>query len=111
MATDVGRRELSVLGGEPCGPSRRALSQRIKYGASACCPRAISVGDGDETERGIAGFANRPDGGLIILPHPGNINHRASLIELPARLVCQRSIPFRYFNVATGSGLVSCGFD
>ena len=70
---------------------------------------AISVGDGDETERGIAGFANTPDGGLIVLPHPGNINNRASLIELTTRLGLPAIYPFRYF--ATSGGLISYGFD
>ena len=70
---------------------------------------AISVRDADETERGITGFADVPDGGLIVLPHPVNINNRALLIELAARLRLPAVYSFRYF--ATGGGLVSYGFD
>jgi len=47
---------------------------------------ALSVRDTDETERGIGSFAEAPDGGLIVLPHPGNIDNRALLVALTARL-------------------------
>jgi putative ABC transport system substrate-binding protein len=71
---------------------------------------AISVRDGDETERGIVEFANTtPDGGLIILPHPANISNRALLVELTARLRLPAIYPFNYF--ATSGGLISYGFD
>jgi putative ABC transport system substrate-binding protein len=70
---------------------------------------AISVRDGDETSRGIAKFAVAPDGGLIVLPHPGNVASRDLLIELTARLRLPAIYPFRYF--ATGGGLISYGFD
>ncbi|MEO6842373.1 MAG: ABC transporter substrate-binding protein [Bradyrhizobium sp.] len=69
----------------------------------------ISAVGGDETARGIAQFADTPDGGLIVLPHPGNINNRDSLIGLAARLRLPAIYPFRYF--ATGGGLASYGFD
>jgi putative ABC transport system substrate-binding protein len=70
---------------------------------------AISVRDADEIGRGIAGFANTRDGGLIVLPHPGNINNRALLIELAARFGLPAIYPFNY--IATGGGLVSYGFN
>jgi putative ABC transport system substrate-binding protein len=70
---------------------------------------ALSVRDADETERGISGFAEAPDGGLIVLPHPGNIDNRALLIALTARLRLPAIYSFRYF--ATSGGLVSYGFD
>ena len=54
-------------------------------------------------------FADTPDGGLIVLPHPVNINNRALLTELTARLRLPAIYPFNYF--ATGGGLVSYGFD
>jgi ABC-type uncharacterized transport system substrate-binding protein len=70
---------------------------------------AISVRDDDETERGVVKFADTPGGGLIVLPHPGNIRDRAMLIGLTARLGLPAIYPFRYF--AAGGGLVSYGFD
>ena len=69
----------------------------------------ISVRDGDETERGIARFANTPDAGLIVLPHPGNTSNRALLIELTARLRLPAIYPYNFF--AASGGLISYGFD
>jgi putative ABC transport system substrate-binding protein len=69
----------------------------------------ISVRDRDEAERGIAGFADTPDGGVIVLPHPLNIDNRALFIELAERLRLPTIYPFNYF--ATDGGLISYGFD
>ena len=49
------------------------------------------------------------DGGLIVLPHPVNINNRALLTELAARLRLPAIYPFNYFT--TSGGLASYGFD
>ena len=70
---------------------------------------AISVRDGADTERGITEFAGSPDGGLIVLPHPGNINNRTLLVELAARLRLPAVYSFNYFT--TSGGLLSYGFD
>jgi putative tryptophan/tyrosine transport system substrate-binding protein len=70
---------------------------------------AISVRNADETGRGIAEFANAGGGGLIVLPHPVNINNRALLTELTARLRLPAIYPFNYF--AASGGLASYGFD
>ena len=70
---------------------------------------AISSRDSDETAREIAKFADAPDSGLIVLPHPGNVSSRDLLIELTARLRLPAIYPFRYF--ATSGGLISYGFD
>jgi len=70
---------------------------------------AISIREGDDLERGIAGFAATPNGGLIFLPHPRNIDRRVALAELAARLHLPAIYPFRYF--ATDGGLMSYGFD
>jgi putative tryptophan/tyrosine transport system substrate-binding protein len=69
----------------------------------------ISAEDGNQTERGIAAFANRPNGGLIVLPHPVNFKLRALLVDLTARLRLPAIYPFRYF--ASSGGLMSYGFD
>jgi putative tryptophan/tyrosine transport system substrate-binding protein len=70
---------------------------------------AINIRESGDTERGIAGFANAPDSGLIVLPHPGNVGTRDSLIKATARLRLPAIYPFRYF--VAGGGLVSYGFD
>jgi putative ABC transport system substrate-binding protein len=69
----------------------------------------IGVRDGDETERAITRFADTPDAGLIVLPHPGNTSNRALLIELTARLRLPAIYPYNFF--ATSGGLISYGFD
>jgi putative tryptophan/tyrosine transport system substrate-binding protein len=70
---------------------------------------AIGVRNADETRRGVTEFANLPDGGMIVLPHPVNINNRALLIELAARFRLPAIYSFRYF--AADGGLISYGFD
>jgi len=70
---------------------------------------AISVRDSHEVERDILRFADSPNGGLVVLPHPANINNRALLVELTARLGVPAIYPFNYF--ATSGGLISYGFD
>ena len=70
---------------------------------------AIKAHNADETGRGIAEFANAGGDGLIVLPHPANINSRALLVELAARLHLPAIYPFNYF--AKDGGLVSYGFD
>jgi ABC-type uncharacterized transport system substrate-binding protein len=69
----------------------------------------IAIRENDDLERGITGFAATPNGGLIVLPHPRNIDRRATLSELAARLRLPAIYPFRYF--ATSGGLMSYGFD
>jgi ABC-type uncharacterized transport system substrate-binding protein len=95
-------------------PRRRMLKEFLRA-AEAVAPSlgvqmsAISVRDGDETERGITQFANTPNSGLIVLPHPGNTSNRALLVELTARLRLPAIYPYNFF--ATSGGLISYGFD
>jgi ABC-type uncharacterized transport system substrate-binding protein len=70
---------------------------------------AISVREADDLARGIAAFAGTPNGGLIVLPHPRNIDSRALLSELAAQHRLPAIYPFRYFAVS--GGLMSYGFD
>jgi putative tryptophan/tyrosine transport system substrate-binding protein len=70
---------------------------------------AINFGSRDDIARRIAEFAGTPNGGLIVLPHPGNIDMRALLNELTARLHLPAIYPFRYFAIS--GGLMSYGFD
>ena len=70
---------------------------------------AITISDNDDLDRGIAGFAAAPNGGLIVLPHPRNIERRVALSELAATYRLPAIYPFRYF--AVDGGLMSYGFD
>jgi len=69
----------------------------------------ISVEGRDDLERGIAEFAGTPNGGVIFLPHPRSIDHRAALADEAIRLRLPAIYPFRYF--AVDGGLMSYGFD
>jgi putative tryptophan/tyrosine transport system substrate-binding protein len=62
-----------------------------------------------ELESGIAAFAAKPDGGLIILPDLFNTSHRDAIIGLAARHRLPAVYPFRYF--AESGGMISDGVD
>ena len=70
---------------------------------------AVDVHDGGEIEGAVAKFADQPDGGLIVVPHPRTVANRASIIILAARHRLPAIYPFRYF--ATEGGLMSYGAD
>jgi putative ABC transport system substrate-binding protein len=70
---------------------------------------AVDIHADIEIERAIAGFASRPDGGLIVTPHPRPTANRGLIIALAARYRLPAVYPFRYF--ATEGGLMSYGPD
>jgi putative ABC transport system substrate-binding protein len=92
-----------------------AAHVEFQHAAEAVAPSlgvelsAVRVGDSEEAEHGVAAFAATPNGGLIVLPHPRNVDLRTTLIELTARLRLPAIYPFRYF--AASGGLMSYGFD
>ena len=69
----------------------------------------LGVRDASEIERGITGFADRSNGGLIVLASPLTAFHREPIIALAAKHRLPAVYPFRYF-VGAG-GLVSYGAD
>jgi putative ABC transport system substrate-binding protein len=62
-----------------------------------------------EIERGIAEFAEKPNGALIILPNSLAIAHRELIISLASRYRLPAIYPSRYF--VTAGGLMSYGLD
>jgi putative tryptophan/tyrosine transport system substrate-binding protein len=70
---------------------------------------ATSVHDAAEIERGIALFANVPNGGLIVLPDTFTLVNRAQIIALANEHRLPAIYPFRYH--AVDGGLVSYGID
>jgi putative ABC transport system substrate-binding protein len=70
---------------------------------------AIDVHDGGEIERAVGTFASRPDGGLIVMPHPYTTANRTSIIILAARYRLPAIYPFRFF--AAEGGLMAYGDD
>jgi putative ABC transport system substrate-binding protein len=70
---------------------------------------SIDVRDAPEIERAIGAFADRPDGGLIMLSSTTGIVHR----ELIVKLAAQYRLPSIYFTrlFVTAGGLLSYGTD
>jgi putative ABC transport system substrate-binding protein len=72
-------------------------------------PTDTPVQDAGETERAIEGFAQKPDGGLLVLPDVSTLFYRDLIITRAAQHRLPAVYPFRYF--ATSGGLVSYGID
>ena len=69
----------------------------------------VNVRDAGEIERGVADFARRPNGGLIVTASAPAAAHRELIIALAAR----HKLPAAYYeyNFAAGGGLFSYGPD
>ena len=63
----------------------------------------------NELESAIAAYADQPDSGLIVFPHPKTIANRRLISSLAARYGTPTIYPYRYF-VADG-GLIAYGPD
>ena len=69
----------------------------------------IDVRDAGEIERGVAAFARRSNGGLIVTASTGAVAHRELMIMLAARHRLPAVYFFRYY--VTSGGLISYGPD
>jgi putative tryptophan/tyrosine transport system substrate-binding protein len=69
----------------------------------------VGVRDAGEIERGVAGFARTPNGGVIVTGSPLTAVHRDLIIALAARHRLPAVYGFRFF--ATAGGLISYGPD
>jgi ABC-type uncharacterized transport system substrate-binding protein len=69
----------------------------------------LGVGEESEIERGIADFAEMPNGGLIVLPSSFTLAHRELIISLAREHQLPAIYPSRDFVV--DGGLVSYGHD
>src|SRR5262245_57612088 len=94
---------------QPENSSLAALRQVIETAAPTLGVHATAVGvhDAVEIERGIATFAEQPNGGLIVLADPLTIRNRDLIIVLAARYRLPAIYMFRYF--ATSGGLIAYG--
>jgi putative ABC transport system substrate-binding protein len=70
---------------------------------------ATPVHDVAELESAIGAFADKPDGGLVVLPDVFNTTNRETIVALAARHRLPAVYPFRYF--AASGGLISDGVD
>jgi putative tryptophan/tyrosine transport system substrate-binding protein len=69
----------------------------------------VGVRDAGEIERGVAGFARTPNGGVIVTGSPLTAVHRDLIIALAARHRLPAVYGFRFF--AGAGGLISYGPD
>jgi putative ABC transport system substrate-binding protein len=67
------------------------------------------VHDPNEIETAVTNLANKPGGGLIMVPDTFTIFHRQQIVSLAFRLRVPMICPYRYM-IAEG-GLVSYGVD
>ena len=70
---------------------------------------AADVRAATDIESALTAFAREPNGGLIVVPSPINLNSRELIIASAARQGLPAIYPFHYFP--TSGGLVSYGFD
>jgi putative ABC transport system substrate-binding protein len=69
----------------------------------------INERDAGTIERGVAGFARRSNGGLLVTASPFGTNHPDVIAALAARYKLPAVYPFRYF--VSAGGLISYGPD
>src|SRR5262249_54482510 len=69
----------------------------------------LGVRDAGEIERLITAFAQRPNGGLVLVPTVPTLIHRQLIIDLAARHRLPAIYPYRYF--VTAGGLMCYGAD
>jgi putative tryptophan/tyrosine transport system substrate-binding protein len=91
--------------------SNAASFRTIEDSAPSLGVQLITTGvrDATDIERAIDAFAQRPNGGLIILASPTINGNRDLIIALAARHRLPAVYPYRYF--VTSGGLVSYGVD
>jgi putative ABC transport system substrate-binding protein len=96
---------------DPTNPSGIGLLAGIQGAAAALNVEVSPLGvrDVGEIERVIAAFAQRPNGGLIVVPTALTIINRQLIIDLAARHRLPAIQPYRYF--AEAGGLMSYGPD
>jgi putative tryptophan/tyrosine transport system substrate-binding protein len=92
-------------------PFGAAFARVIDAAAPSFAVDAVAIlvhGEAD-LESGIAEFAAKPNGGLIVLPDLFNTSHRDAIIALAARHRLPAVYPYRYF--AERGGLISDGVN
>ena len=96
---------------DPSNPSGIGLLAAIQGAAAALNVEVSPLGvrDVGEIERVIAAFAQRPNGGLVLVPTALTVINRQLIIDLAARHRLPAIYPYRYF--AEAGGLMSYGTD
>lgn len=92
-------------------PYSGVMLQAIQNAAPslAVSVRAAPIHDEAEIEATLAAVAREGRGGLVVLPEPFAIVHRAAIVALAQQSRVPAVYPFSFF--ATGGGLMSYGLD
>jgi putative ABC transport system substrate-binding protein len=96
---------------DPNDPTNRGQLPEIESRppAFAVQPTAFHVRNATEIGDAINTFANKPNGGLVVLPSPVSTVHRELLAALAAKYRLPAVYPYRYH--VTSGGLASYGVD
>jgi putative ABC transport system substrate-binding protein len=92
-------------------PYAAALLQPIEVAARTFAVAAMTApaADAAAIEAAVTGFAQTPNGGLIVLPDVSTAQHRDLIIALAARHRLPAIYPYRYYAVS--GGLISYGTE
>ena len=96
---------------DPNDPTNRGQLPEIESRAPAFAvqPTAFQVRNAAEIGDAIDTFANKPNGGLVVLPSPVTAVHRELIAVLAAKYRLPAVYPYRYH--VTSGGLASYGVD
>jgi putative tryptophan/tyrosine transport system substrate-binding protein len=102
---------VAVLYNPKTAPYASSLLRSIEAAAPsfAMAPTDTPVQDAAETKHAIDVFAQKSNGGLLVLPDASTALHRNLIIAQAAQHLLPAMYPFRYF--AASGGLVSYGID
>jgi putative tryptophan/tyrosine transport system substrate-binding protein len=105
-----GLKRIGVLR-EPANPAGIGQWAIIQAAATAAGMEVspLAVREPGEIERGVAGFAREPNGGLVVAVGSSTTLHRGAIIASAARHQLPAIYAYRYF--VTGGGLISYGPD
>jgi ABC-type uncharacterized transport system substrate-binding protein len=96
---------------DPDNPSWVVYVRALEAAAPALSVRLTPAGvrNATEIERTMETFAREGGAGVVVLPSPGAINHRDSIIALASRHRLPTVYPYSFFT--TAGGLLSYGVD
>ena len=104
-------KRVAIIFNPQTAPFSESFVRVAEAAAPAFAAEIVPAGvrDNTELETAMVSFADKPDGGLIVLPDIFNTRYRDAIVVLAARHRLPAVYPFRYF--AASGGLVSDGID
>jgi len=104
-------KRVAIIFNPQTAPFSESFVRVAEAAAPAFAAEIVPAGvrDNTELETAMVSFADKPDGGSIVLPDIFNTRNRDAIVALAARHRLPAVYPFRYF--AASGGLVSDGID